>query len=494
MGGTFNLRNRAVVIFIITSFLCFSFFQNCGSEFKSDNTALQNSNNYEIICEGLGCDSQSDVDEIQTEQLPLITDSTQPNIQSSDCIFNGETLPNGQSILAFLSSSGEVCTSQLRVCENGILSGQYDYSTCLENSPQSCLFNGQTIGHNQSIMAYFESINAQGQKTCLSENRLCNDGQLSGSYNLASCSVSTPQRSCLFNGLTINHNESVSAFRTSSVTAGQTCERESRFCVDGQLSGSFLFNNCSVDAPRSCLFQDINVPHQGSVIAYQSLSVASGQNCVSETRTCNNGQLLGSFEHKSCSITNNQNSCQLSGQVIPHGGQILAYNTSTPLLATDCQSEIRSCNNGVLSGSYTSPQCGQLIVLPFSPTITMTGLALSHFFPYTVTSISSNPYVSISGLKVGDRVEYQDLNSIPYGETSNVTAYSMVFLIKKPLSQEPQDIVLTMDTLGIRLLNFRVSNHPSMPNCLNLEMWGDSRGGAIVSVIQKRTYLACSNP
>jgi len=184
----------------------------------------------------------------------------------------------------------------------------------------------------------------------------------------------------------------------------------------------------------------------------------------------------------------------LGGQVIPHGAQVLAYNTLNPILATDCQSEIRSCNNGNLSGTYTSPQCGQLIILPFSPTLTMTGLALSHFFPYTVTRISSNPFVSISGLKVGDRIEYRDLNTIPYGETSNVTAYSMVFLIKKPLSDVPQDIVLTMDTLGIRQLNFRISNHSTMSNCLNLEMWGDSRGGAIVTVIEKRTFMACSNP
>lgn len=468
-------------LFIVASFFCFVLFQNCGTGFQSGGSASANSDTYQIICEGTDCETPDQIAENPDVDLVL----------KNDCLFDGKTIPSGESVRAYLSSSGDVCTSQTRLCENGQLKGEYTYSSCVENAPKSCLFNGQTIANNQSVTAYFESVTSDGQKQCLNEVRRCSNGQLSGTYNLANCVPTVSQRSCLFNGMTVNHSQNISAFKTSNVSSGQSCERETRFCVDGLLSGSFAFASCSVDAAKSCLFHDLNIADKASVVAYKNSSATNAESCVSENRTCNNGQLLGTFEHKSCSVIPNQNSCQFGAQTIPHGGQVLAYNTATPSLATDCQSEVRSCNNGILSGTYSAPQCGALIVLPFSMTATMSNLVYSVFFPYTLTSISENPYVSISGLKIGDRIEYQNLNSVPYVVNAKVKFYSFVLLIKKPLTEGPQDLVLKFDTSGVRQLTLRVSNHVSMTDCLSVEISGSSMGGSIVTVIPKTTYTAC---
>ena len=44
------------------------------------------------------------------------------------------------------------------------------------------------------------------------------------------------------------------------------------------------------------------ISHGQSVTAYQSSSVACGSTCVSQTRTCNDGALSGSYQHQSCSV------------------------------------------------------------------------------------------------------------------------------------------------------------------------------------------------
>ena len=54
--------------------------------------------------------------------------------------------------------------------------------------PASCLFNGGKINSGASVLAYSSSTVANGQ-TCLSQTRTCNDGNLSGNYAFATCTI-----------------------------------------------------------------------------------------------------------------------------------------------------------------------------------------------------------------------------------------------------------------------------------------------------------------
>lgn len=64
-----------------------------------------------------------------------------------------------------------------------------------------------------------------------------------------------------------------------------------------------LFPPESVPQPRSCeLPWGGSIAHGDSVTAYQSPSVPAGQSCVGEVRTCNDGVLSGSFLYATCVI------------------------------------------------------------------------------------------------------------------------------------------------------------------------------------------------
>ena len=52
--------------------------------------------------------------------------------------------------------------------------------------------------------------------------------------------------------------------------------------------------------PELCQFNNTLLSSGQSVIAYQSALVPFGQSCLSQTRTCNNGVLSGSYSAGSC--------------------------------------------------------------------------------------------------------------------------------------------------------------------------------------------------
>jgi len=276
---------------------------------------------------------------------------------AKSCLFNGQTVAHGQSVQAFPSSTvsfGDMCISDTRTCDNGILSGSNQYASCSTTQPASCLFNGQTIAHNQSIQAFATSTVGFGE-SCVAEERSCYNGTLDGSSQYASCTVAQPA-SCLINGLTIAHGQSTILFKESSVAAGQSCESESRTCANGTLSGSYTSGSCEVEEAKTCSFNGQTLKDGESVQAYSSSSVAYGQTCQVETRTCSNGVLSGSNTVATCSIEEAK-TCSFNGSTVPHGGSVQAWATNSVAYGQSCKSEIRSCSNGVLSGSNTYNSC-----------------------------------------------------------------------------------------------------------------------------------------
>lgn len=111
-------------------------------------------------------------------------------------------------------------------------------------------------------------------------------------------------QSCSFNGSSVGHGASITAYQSSSVAAGQSCVPQLRICNNGTLSGSYAYVSCSPVAVQtaSCSFSGTPVASGASVIAYESSSVPYGQTCVSQQRTCANGSLSGSYANATCLI------------------------------------------------------------------------------------------------------------------------------------------------------------------------------------------------
>jgi len=221
----------------------------------------------------------------------------------------------------------------------------------------SCTFNGQAIASGQSVTAYQTTSVSYGSQ-CVSQQRTCANGALAGSYAYASCAAGAVS-TCSWNGQPVANGASVTAYQASSVAYGQQCVSEQRTCGNGILSGSYAYASCAVGQAASCSFNGQTATSGQSVTAYQSASVASGSTCVSQTRACNNGVLSGTYGYASCAVqsTASATSCSFNGQTIASGQTVTAYQTSSVASGSQCASESRTCTNVVLSGSYAYASC-----------------------------------------------------------------------------------------------------------------------------------------
>lgn len=155
---------------------------------------------------------------------------------------------NGSSIIAYAAPSGSSCSSESRLCTDGILNGTYTYPSCSVTPPPpaNCVAPwGGVVTHNASILAYATSSST----TCSSENRVCNNGTLSGSYTYPSCTLNTPPpANCTTPwGSVVANGSSVLAYLASS--SSTSCTSENRTCNNGSLSGSYKNSSCTVSSP-----------------------------------------------------------------------------------------------------------------------------------------------------------------------------------------------------------------------------------------------------
>jgi len=69
-------------------------------------------------------------------------------VAPASCSFNGQSIAHGSPVTAFLAAtvpSGSSCTSQVRTCNNGTLSGSYTYSSCTVSAPPASTCNTGTF-------------------------------------------------------------------------------------------------------------------------------------------------------------------------------------------------------------------------------------------------------------------------------------------------------------------------------------------------------------
>ena len=109
--------------------------------------------------------------------------------------------------------------------------------------------------------------------------------------------------SCSLNGQTVAHGSTVTAYQASSVDFGNTCTSETRSCFNGTLSGAYTNTSCTVAAAASCSLNGQIVAHGSTITAYQAPSVDFGNTCTSETRSCFNGNLSGSYTYTNCTVS-----------------------------------------------------------------------------------------------------------------------------------------------------------------------------------------------
>lgn len=104
----------------------------------------------------------------------------------------GILLDHGQSVLAFASPTvawSSACSSQERLCEDGVLGGTFTYPSCARLDPVACILPwGGTLAHAGSAIAYAQPL-ATPASPCVPQERVCSDGNLSGSFTAQTCMI-----------------------------------------------------------------------------------------------------------------------------------------------------------------------------------------------------------------------------------------------------------------------------------------------------------------
>lgn len=290
-----------------------------------------------------------------------------PPVPPRDCTSPWGTIVfDGSSIIAYKTASvpfGQKCESEARRCKDGTLSGTFSNQNCTETTPGACpLPWGGSISHEQSITAFSTGSVACGSNCPSGTTRTCSNGTLSGSGNFSSCTV-MPCGDCT----TQTVNWATGAF-TCSASAASGPDGVSRNVSDSTApsvgSATFSCGNGNWEqVSGSCSGARCALPWGGtindgqSVTAYKTASAPFGLTCQSQTRSCSNGILSGSYSNKSC-IVEPAKSCPLPwGGSIGHGQSVSAYQSANVASTESCNSETRVCKNGVLGGSFANQSC-----------------------------------------------------------------------------------------------------------------------------------------
>jgi hypothetical protein len=143
-----------------------------------------------------------------------------------------------------------------------------------------------------------------------------------------------------------------------SVTRSATTDYS---CYASGAGGSDGWHEATLTVLRSCAWDGGSVTNGESVTAYQASTVPYGSSCVSQTRTCSDGTLSGTYAYASCEVSHQ--ACTQDGATIEHGESHTFYLSQ---VGAPCSSvsQSRTCTDGTLSGSpsyqYASCTCAPL--------------------------------------------------------------------------------------------------------------------------------------
>ena len=198
----------------------------------------------------------------------------------ASCTFNGSTVPNGSSVTAYSTQSvpyDNSCStySQTRTCSNGTLSGSYPYASCTVAPAANCTFNGSTVLHGNSVTAYQSSLLPYGQScSAQSQARTCSNGTLSGTYAYPSCSnsaASTPTLTITGNGIAT----------TISVIAGMAVDIAATFTagagdtITGAAINNYLNNALTSQVAASSKSYTFTPAAAGSYVFYPAVTTGA---------------------------------------------------------------------------------------------------------------------------------------------------------------------------------------------------------------------------
>jgi FG-GAP repeat len=227
-----------------------------------------------------------------------------------------------------------------------------------------------TLNSGNTVPAY-SVASVTAPSTCPAANTLscangvkgCTGGAEDPNCKFQTCTVNCTQPW----GGTLNDGSTVHAYSTGSVNAPATCPAFNTLsCTAGTLSCSTNPVNPNCQFSACSVMAVCNLPWGGSIgngataTAYSTATVPFGSTCTSEVRTCTNGTLSGSYTFSSCAVDPPANCTLPWGGTLNDSNSVSAYNTASVTSPATCPAaNTLSCANGVLSCTVmpVNPNC-----------------------------------------------------------------------------------------------------------------------------------------
>jgi hypothetical protein len=229
------------------------------------------------------------------------------------------------------------------------------------NLGRTCNYFGSIVPAGGTVSGYLSSSVSYGQ-VCQRITASCdgNTGNLS-SLPVQYCSIQPP-KTCSHYGTILFAGQTVSGYASVSVPYGSTCEPVTGTCSGA--TGTLDItpeNTCVVQAPKNCVYSGTTYTPGQTIAGFMALEVPYGQTCTAVTGTCSGA--TGQFDTippvSSCVVLP-ANTCTFNGRTLQNGESITAFDQSSAngKFCAEGQ-EVRTCNNGILSGSFTNASCSE---------------------------------------------------------------------------------------------------------------------------------------
>src|SRR5271166_651061 len=220
----------------------------------------------------------------------------------------GGLLANGLSGTSYAVASvayGSTCTADTDTCTAGVLSNGDQYGVCTVLGPGSCTLPwGGAINSGSTSPAYSTgavsspaSCPAANTISCTNGTLSCSTGSVAANCEYEACSVITGACNLPWGGF-IESGQNVTAYQaaTEAWNAGGSCvSSQTRTCTDGTLSGTYTFQACTLNPAATCTLSasqggaTLNGATPGNTQTEYAAGVAA--TCTANTITCTNGTL-----------------------------------------------------------------------------------------------------------------------------------------------------------------------------------------------------------
>lgn len=307
------------------------------------------------------------------------------------------------------------------------LAGKY-----IQDTLTGCSFNGATVSNGASVTAYLAAAPPSGQ-TCQSQIRTCNNGILSGTYAESDCTVSNPSvpLKILAGGISTTYNPFAVWLSVQGATSNTAVDLYANGAYWGQGSG---------------------VTISGGTLTFLLPSNLAINNCNANRTDCVLKVVLKNASTNTKSPDFNLSlpsvavavSCPFNGTSVPSGSTVTAFEASTVPFGQTCKSQIRTCTQGVLSGTYTQPTCN---VNPPAPVISRGGLSAA-YSPFAV-------WLNVSNINQNLKFEIYDKGifwSYGMSQVLNISASLVSFSLPKNIPPSSCNVGKSC-TIQVRALN-----------------------------------------